>query len=113
MTLPWGDGDYVFRLAWAGLIELQEKTDCGPGFLLDKMWQNDWRVQHISEIIRLGLIGGGQTPSDALRLVRNYVESRPPMENLSLAQAILAISLQGAPEEGSGEDKAAVEKTNE
>lgn len=109
--MPWADGDYTFRLAWGQLIELQEKTDCGPGFLLDKMWQNNWKVQHISEIIRLGLIGGGQTPADALKLTRNYVENRPPLENLSLAQAILAISLQGAPEEAKGEAQAVAEKT--
>lgn len=113
ITLPWADDDYTFRLAWGQLIELQEKTDCGPAYLLDQMWQNNWKVQHISEIIRLGLIGGGQTPSDALKLVRNYVESRPPIENLSVAQAILALSLHGAPEETKGEAKAAAEKTSE
>lgn len=106
ITLPWADADYTFSLKWAQLIELQEKLDAGPGYILDQMWQNNWRVQHISEIIRLGLIGGGQTPSDALRLVRSYVEPRPPMENLSIAQAILAISLQGAPEEEKGEAQA-------
>ena len=113
ITLPWADGDYTFRLAWGQLIELQEKTNAGPGFLLDQMWQNTWKVQHISEIIRLGLIGGGLTPTEALKMTRNYVESRPPLENLSLAQAILALSLQGAPEEATGEAKAVVEKTNE
>jgi hypothetical protein len=113
ITLAWADSDYTFRLPWSGLIELQEKTNAGPGFLLDQMWQNNWKVQHISEVIRLGLIGGGQTPADALRLTRNYVEARPPLENLSLAQAILAISLQGAPEEDKGEAKAVVAKTNE
>lgn len=113
VTLPWADGDYTFRLAWGQLIELQEKTNAGPGFLLDQMWQNNWKVQHISEIIRLGLIGGGQTPADALRLTRTYVETRPPLENLSLAQAILALSLQGAPEEEKGEAKAATGKINE
>lgn len=113
ITLPWADGDYTFRLAWGQLIELQEKTNSGPGFLLDQMWQNTWKVQHISEIIRLGLIGGGLTPTEALKMTRNYVESRPPLENLSLAQAILALSLQGAPEEVKGEAKAVVENPKE
>lgn len=113
ITLPWADGDYTFRLAWGQLIELQEKTNAGPGFLLDQMWQNTWKVQYISEIIRLGLIGGGLAPTEALKMTRNYVESRPPLENLSLAQAILALSLQGAPEESKGEAKAVVEKTKE
>lgn len=109
VTLPWADGDYTFSLKWKQLIELQEKLDAGPGYILDKMWQNNWKVEYISEIIRLGLIGGDQTPANALNLVRTYVETRPPLENLSLAQAILAISLQGAPEEEKGEAKAVVE----
>lgn len=112
ITLAWADDDYTFSLKWGELIELQEKTDCGPGYLLDQLWQNTWKVQHLSEIIRLGLIGGGLEPVKALKLVRTYVESRPPMESIALAQAILAISLQGAPEE-EGEGEAVAEKTNE
>lgn len=110
VTLDWGDGTYKFRLAWGELIELQEKTDAGPSFILDKFYNGDWKVQYISEVIRLGLIGGGQTPSEALKLTRRYVESRPPFENLSTAQGILAIALLGAPEDKLGEDGAAQTK---
>lgn len=108
IDLDWGDGTYKFRLAWKQLIELQEKLDAGPAWILDTFWKNNWKVEYISEIVRLGLIGGGTAPQDALRLVRTYVEDRPPLENLSVAQAILAIALAGG--DDPGEASAAPEK---
>lgn len=97
--LPWADGDYTFRLGNAELMLLQDATDCGPYFLLDKLGGKHWRVQEISHIIRLGLIGGGTEPAVALKLVRSYVEARPPLENVQFAYAILAAGVMGAPDE--------------
>jgi len=56
----------------------------------------------ISNTIRLGLVGGGLTPVEALTKTREYVEKRPPVENLMFAQAILSAGLVGAPEEKPG-----------
>lgn len=97
--IDWADSSYTFRLGNAELILLQEATDCGPYFLLDKLGSKHWRVQEISHTIRLGLIGGGATPEAALKLVRAYVEARPPMENVKFAYAILAAGVMGAPDE--------------
>lgn len=97
--LAWADGDYTFRLGNGELILLQEATDCGPLFLLDKLGGRHWKVQEISHIIRLGLIGGGTAPDAALKLVRAYVEARPPIENVQFAYAILAAGVMGAPDE--------------
>lgn len=101
--VAWADGDYKFRLGWGELIQLQEATDAGPFALLERLAGKHWLVGDISHTIRLGLIGGGQKPEDALKLVRNYVESRPPAENVMLAYAILAAGVQGAPDEPPGE----------
>lgn len=106
ITQPFGDDEYVFRLAWGQISELQEKTGCGPFFLLSRFESGEWKIEDISEIIRLGLIGGGMVPIDALKLVRRYVMERPPLENLPLAQAVLIAGLMGAPEEQPGEPKA-------
>lgn len=103
VTLAWADGDYTFRLAWGQLIELQEKCDAGPYIVLQRLSMGGWRVQDIGNVIRLGLIGGGLAPEKALKLTRDYVESRPPMENLMMARGILGVALQGAPEEPPGE----------
>jgi hypothetical protein len=103
LTLAWADGEYTFRLAWAGLIELQEQADAGPFVILDRLTRGTWKVGDISHTIRLGLIGGGTTPADALKLTQRYVESRPPLENVMLARGILGIALQGAADEVPGE----------
>lgn len=76
------------------------------------LWGIWWRIEGISNIIRLGLIGGKMEPVAALKLVRAYVESRPPMENLVPAQVILSAALMGAPEETVGEADAANQTEN-
>lgn len=104
LTLEWGDGEHVFRLRHGELIELQEKTDAGPMWILTRMMtptpeNRGWRVEDIREVIRLGLIGGGMEPGKALRLIRSYVDPRPPMENLLFAQSILAAGIMGVPDD--------------
>lgn len=97
--LAWADGNYTFRLGWGELALLQEATDCGPLFLLERLAGKHWRIGDISHSIRLALIGGGATPDKALSLVTAYVEQRPPMENVMLAYAVVAAGVQGAPDE--------------
>lgn len=109
LTLDFGDGSYEFRLGYRQLMELQEKTDAGPDWLLYRLTapnaeNRGWRVEDVSHIIRLGLIGGGMAPVDALKLVRKYVEERPLMESLPPAQIILSAALVGAPEEKKSAD---------
>lgn len=117
IELAFADGDYTFRLPWGKLAELQEKCNAGPYVVLRRLYDNTWRIEDISQVIRLGLIGGGTKPADALALVRRYVEERPPLENVMLAQAILSAGLMGAPEEkvgeGEGEAEAAATKASE
>ena len=97
--LAWADGKYTFRLGWGELALLQEKTDCGPLALLDRLSGRQWRIEDISHSIRLALIGGGTEPVAALKLVEAYVEKRPPIENVMLAYAIVSAGVQGAPDE--------------
>lgn len=105
ITLTWADGDYSFRLAWGQLSQLQEQCDAGPYVILQRLMDGTWRLKDISEVIRWGLIGGGMEPVAALKLIRSYVEDRPPMENLMAAQAILTAGVIGAPEEEVGSKK--------
>lgn len=105
--LDWADGTFSFALRWGELAELQEKCDAGPYRVLDRLQGGDWRIEDISNVIRLGLIGGGMLPADALKKVRFYVEDRPPMENLFVAIGVLTASIIGAPDEPLGEPDAA------
>jgi len=108
---PFADGEYSFRLGWGEIVELQEKVDCGPFALLDRINSGQWLVGDLSETIRLGLIGGGLKPTDAKKLVDRYVTDRPPLENLELARAVLLAGLVGAPDEAPGEDQAPAVET--
>lgn len=110
VTLDWGDGTYAFALKWGQLIELQEKCDAGPAYILSQLIDGTWRVEQIANILRLGLIGGGMEPVAALKLVRTYVHDRPPLENLPPAQAVLAAAVMGAPDEEPGKPEAGATK---
>lgn len=103
IELDFADGQYSFRLPWGGLVELQEKCAIGPYALLNRLNSDDWRVEDISEVIRIGLIGGANGdemhPVKANKLVERYVKARPPTENLNIARGIMLVALFGAPEE--------------
>lgn len=109
MRLDWADGEQTFRLGWGELIALQEACDAGPFVVLGRLGAGSWKLNDIRETIRLALIGGGMAPEQALKLVRDYVEARPPIENVVLARAILAAGVMGAGDEEPGEAPAAPE----
>jgi hypothetical protein len=96
ITFDWADGPRVFRLAWGEIAELQERTACGPQFLLSRLVDGTWKADDLYHIIRLGLIGGGLAPLDALKLVDRYVKERPLLESVTPAKAILLAALTGA-----------------
>ena len=114
VRLEWGDGEYDFRLAIGQLDEYDDLTGCGPGYALGLIRAGvfaNWKPKMVREAIRLGLIGGGMDPHQALRLVKRYVDARPMSESLATAQAVLLASVIGAPEEavpelsGKGSDR--------
>lgn len=110
VTLEWGDGTHTFRLAWGGWKEIDEKCKCGPAEMLDRLINRRWRVDDLYEIVRLGLIGGGKSPVDALTLARRYVQERPLMESVPVAFKIVEASLLGPAEDAEqGELKVAQE----
>lgn len=98
VAFDWADGTHEFRLAVAQIEELQEKTSCGPYALLQRIASGTWMLGDVRETIRLGLIGGGMKPVDALRLVRDYVDERPLLESVAPARTILMAALMGAPD---------------
>lgn len=98
IMMTWGDGEYRFRLMIGQLRELQEKVDCGPYFLLNRIIKGEWLVDDLRETIRLGLIGAGQEPAKATVLVQRYVDARPIRESIAPARTILMAAIIGAPD---------------
>lgn len=95
VDIKWGDGDHPFRLGIGQLRELQDKTNCGPLELLKRLGTGTWRVDDLYETLRIGLIGGGKKPTEALALVQRYVLERPLAESVPPAQAVLMVCLYG------------------
>lgn len=110
VSIDWGDGSHDFRLRIGELEELDEKCGVGPGFALGQILagvHGNWKAKMLREVIRLGLIGGGATPADALKLVRRYVDERPLSESITAAQLVLQACIVGVGDDAPGESAGA------
>lgn len=111
ITQPWADGEYSFRLGLKELVEHDEKCNAGPAWVARALMDGTWRLPFIRETIRLGLIGAGKLPSEALVLVKRYVDDRPLRESIPLAIAILMAVLTGAEDDAPGKATAAEDES--
>lgn len=86
-----GDRTRTFALTDPMLAELERLTDLGAGALFYQMASLAYPTKFLVEIIRLGLIGGGETsPEEAALLCGAYATNRPVAELLTLAGAIMS-----------------------
>ncbi len=99
VTIAFGDGDHDFALPIGQLIELQERCDAGPGHILARMQSGAWRVEDLRETLRLGLVGAGMPPLDALKLVERYVDAHPLGDSVVPAIAVLGAAILGVEDE--------------
>lgn len=112
VTLEWAGAERKFRLALGQLRELQEDLNrwramigaplIGPNSLLKLLQAGDAWPSDVRDIIRLGLIGGGESPAAVPGLLRRYVDERPLVESTQVAQAILLVALVGVPDDPVG-----------
>lgn len=95
VELDWADGTYTFRLGLKEIEELEEKRDLSVFTLAGRLSPNvrAARLSDISETLRLGLIGGGMKPVDALAKVRRYVDERPLDESRDTAYGVVLAGL--------------------
>jgi hypothetical protein len=113
VTLAWAGEERKFRLAIGQLRELQENVNrwrvnigavpIGPSSLLRLLMGGDAWPDEVREIVRLGLIGGGEV-SIALvpGLIKRYVDDRPLVESTQVAQAVLLSAMVGVPDDPVG-----------
>lgn len=89
---PFGDGEYTFRLTVPCLIELEQKCDAPFTVILRRLTSGEYKIEDVRQTIRLALIGGGMAPTEALRIVKRYVDETPPLE---AALKIARLALMG------------------
>lgn len=85
---PWADGTYTFRLGLDEIEELERKRDLSIFEIVERLRVRRCRLPDISEVLRIGLIGGGTAPLNAMALVKRYVDERPIDESRDIAYAI-------------------------
>jgi hypothetical protein len=107
VTLTWGDGQYPFALRIGEVRELEALRNIGIGALYARMLGGDWWGEDAYHVIRLGLIGGGMTPVEALRKCQTYVLERPLAENVPFARVVLLAAFHGAEDSGGKAEVAA------
>ncbi|GGA63879.1 gene transfer agent family protein [Pelagibacterium lentulum] len=99
------------------------KGEADPDFLADhnvyallRRMGGDWRVDDLRETIRLGLIGGGATPTDADVLMLRYFDQtdRYPLHGqVPLAAKIIIHAIAADPDDPVGKSQAETTVTPE
>lgn len=93
ITIDWADGSHDFRLSLGGIEELEAKTGESVFTLATRLQHRTARLVDIRETLRIGLVGGGKSPTEALALVRRYIDERPLDENRDAAYAVVLAGL--------------------
>lgn len=106
----WQGGEHDFCLAAIGNI-LQLEQTCGDGIakIYARLASSTWGINDVREPIRLGLIGAGMPPADAIKLVKIAVDENPKgmAPSVMLAMAIIEAVLVGVPDDPVGKPEAA------
>lgn len=95
VELDFGDGTFTFRLGLDEIEELERKRNAGVFAITTGLSpvNRTCRLSDISEVIRIGLIGGGMKPVEAMAKVKRYVDERPIDESRDIAYAIMLAAL--------------------
>lgn len=94
-----GDGEHTFCLTDPMLAELERITGLGVGAMYFQMINMGYPATILREIIRLGLIGAGTAPEEAMRLCDAYASNRPLAETFPLAFDIMEARWTGKTEQ--------------
>lgn len=95
-NVVWAGGEDVFAFdSLKDVIALENTCDCGIAALMRRFENDTWRTTDLRETIRVGLMGGGASPEDAMKKVKSFVDDRPLAPSVLLAHAIVASVILG------------------
>lgn len=92
---PFADGVYDFDLPYNLAHAFERDNRQSLYATMQGILNGDWRVKHVSEVIRLGLIGGGTDDIRAFELVETYVQRKSLSDSAALANDILNAAFFG------------------
>lgn len=109
VNLEIGDGEHLCKLTLKTIAELQEKCDAGIGVIYMRVMKHEFTAVDVTETVRLGLIGGGMSGTDARKLMDRYLDKWPLEVWHKHAIAILAACMHGyEPPTSRGKDQEVV-----
>ena len=95
LIAEWAGKERLFRLNFGGVLDLEEATGDGIAAIFARVAGGRFMLKDVYHTIRLSLIGGGASILDAKRLMEAHFDTRPYMENASIAGQILAALMVG------------------
>lgn len=107
-VIAWAGGEHAFALDLGLLRALQDRCDAGPEQVFLRLGDFSWRVDDVTETIRLGLMGGGMSRDDAARLMDRVTATVPLMRLKLVALSVLAHALAGPEDDRPGERQGGV-----
>lgn len=75
------------------LRQLQDTHDLGPAGFEVLLRSQAWRVEHVADVIKFGLIGGGMAEREADKLVKSTIEAGRLLRYVPLAHVIILAAL--------------------
>lgn len=101
-----GTAEHKFTLTDDMITELERITDTGIGAFYQRAVSMLFKADDLAHVIRLGLIGAGMHPQEAMQLVDTYARNRPMAETFPLALDILDARWNGTAESAIGDTSA-------
>jgi hypothetical protein len=98
-----GDSYHPFTLTDPMIIELERLTGQGIGTIYQRAVAMAFSASDLVEVIRLGLIGAGMAPQNAMQLTDTYARNRPLSETYPLALDILDARWNGTTAPATGD----------
>jgi hypothetical protein len=84
-----GDAEHDLALTPPMILELERLTGRGIGGTFKRLVASEFSFAEVTEVIRLGLVGGGMEPKRAAEIVETYVKPRPLAETFPTALSIM------------------------
>lgn len=109
VTVEIGEGEFECELRLGELEALQSKIGLGPEKILERIQNREWFTDEVRQIIRLGLIGGGMSQTEALALINRNIVPGYLLEYIPVAMTILYAALIGVEDDPPGESMAVTE----
>ncbi len=101
-----GTAEHDFTLTDDMITELERLTETGIGAFYQRAVSMLFKSDDLAHVIRLGLIGAGMHPQQAMQLVVTYARNRPMAETFPLSLDILDARWNGTAAPANGDTAA-------